>query len=145
VTQYAPPQPPSLNYAPPVRNDIRTIAFRQKILMYCILAYLALIIARVFMMVNTGGAVPLPLSLLLGLATLGVALTATVFVFMLSIALYNTGMGVLLGILALVPLLGLIILLIVNGKATTVLKQHGVKVGLMGARMSDIPEAPIGR
>jgi hypothetical protein len=41
-----------------------------------------------------------------------------------------------LGVLALIPLVGLIVLLIVNGKATKILREHGVRVGLMGAKLS---------
>ena len=68
-----------------------------------------------------------------------VSVTAAVFVFMLALALYNTGAGVVLGILTLVPLVGLIVLLIINGKATNTLRHHGIHVGLMGARASEIP------
>jgi hypothetical protein len=143
VTQYVPSQPQALNYAPPpARSDIRTIASRQKVLMYCILGYLALIGVRVAVMVN-GTGLPVGASAMLSLAALGIALTATVFVFLLATATYNTGLGIVLGFLTLVPLIGLLILLMVNGKATSVLKQHGVKVGIMGARMEDIPEPAI--
>jgi hypothetical protein len=59
-------------------------------------------------------------------------------VFLLAIKVYSTGVGVLLGILTLVPCIGLIVLLIVNGKATGILKQNGIKVGLLGANLSQI-------
>src|SRR5581483_2055942 len=45
----------------------------------------------------------------------------------------NSGVGVLLGILALIPLINVIVLLVVNGAATRVLREHGIKVGLLGA------------
>ena len=61
-----------------------------------------------------------------------------VFVFLLSIKIYGTGLGIVLGILSLVPLVGLVVLLIVNGKATGVLKQNGIKVGLLGANLSQV-------
>lgn len=38
----------------------------------------------------------------------------------------------------LLPLLALLVLLIVNGATTRMLKKHGVRVGLFGAKMSDI-------
>src|SRR5260221_11674597 len=41
-----------------------------------------------------------------------------VFVFMLAIKLYNTALGIVLGLLTLVPLINLIVLLVMNGKAT---------------------------
>ena len=70
---------------------------------------------------------------------LGAVITGAVFVFMLSLAIYSTAVGILLGILTLIPLLGLLVLLMVNGKATTLLRQHGIRVGLMGADPSQIP------
>ena len=70
---------------------------------------------------------------------IGASVTGAVFVFMLSLALYNTATGVILGILTLIPLVGLIVLLIINGKATKVLRDHGIQVGLMGAKTNQIP------
>jgi hypothetical protein len=93
--------------------------------MYCILGYLVLVIAQFF--------VPPALGLFLALAGFAVSITAAVFVFMLALSLYGTGVGIVLGILTLVPLVGLIVLLVINGKATTVLRHHGIRVGLMGA------------
>jgi len=99
--------------------------------MFCILAYFLLVIAQF--------GVPPELRLVFGLLAIAVIVTGAVFVFMLAIALYNTGAGVVLGILALIPLVGMIVLLIVNQKATGLLKAHGIHVGLMGAKTSQIP------
>lgn len=131
-----PPQiqsaPPMLDYATPVgRTDLRTVALRQKAIMYCILGYLACAILQMV--------APFPLNLMFSLAVLAAAVTGAVFVFMLCFAIYSTGTAVVLGILTLVPLVGLIVLLIVNGKATGILRQRGLRVGLMGADMRQIP------
>jgi len=67
-----------------------------------------------------------------------VGIVGAVCVFLLAIKVYGTGLGILLGILSLVPCVGLVILLIVNGKATGVLKQNGIKVGFLGANLSSI-------
>jgi ABC-type enterochelin transport system permease subunit len=40
-------------------------------------------------------------------------------------------------ILAFIPLVGLIALLVINGKATTKLRENGINVSLMGAKMAD--------
>jgi hypothetical protein len=153
MSQYPPSPPPfpppePLNYAQPVnlRGDLRTIAVRQKAIMFCILAYFVVAIANIAVMASSPPPpavriVPALLSGLLALLTLGVAITAAVFVFMLALALYDTGVGILLGILTLIPVVGLIVLLIINSKATNALRQHGIKVGLMGARTSQIPQA----
>ena len=73
-----------------------------------------------------------------GLALLALAITGAFFVFQLAIRVYGTGLGILLGILTLIPLIGLFVLLAVNGKATNVLKQNGIKVSLLGANLSEI-------
>jgi hypothetical protein len=133
---YAPQQvgyaPQQLGYAPPPpRTDLRTIAVRQRVIMWCILAYIVLIFGQF--------AFPPELRLIPALLAMAASVTAAVFVFMLAIALYNTGAGIVLGLLTLVPLVGLIVLLIINNKATNTLRQHGIKVGLMGADPRQIP------
>ena len=45
---------------------------------------------------------------------------------------------VLLGLLALIPCVGFVILFVVNSSATSVLQRNGIAVGLLGARLSDI-------
>ncbi len=120
--------PPSAPTAP--REELRCIASRQKWVCICLLIYFAAFIARFLG--------PAHLQPLLGIVALGACVLAAVFVFMLAIKLYGTGVGVLLGILTLVPLLGLIPLLIVNAKATSVLKKNGIKVGLLGADLKSI-------
>jgi len=123
-----------LNYATPAaRNDLREIATRQRAIMLCILGYVVLVVLQF--------ALPPEGRIVLGLAALAVCITAAVFVFMLALAVYNTATGIVLGILTLIPILGLIILLIVNGRATNILKSHGIKVGLLGADMSQVPMA----
>ena len=137
--------PPQLGYATPLPAtagpDLRAIALRQKAVMYCILAYAVLVLTR--FLVPAG--LPVAVVLLLALATLAVTLAAAVYVFMLAMSLYNTAAGVTLGILTLVPLVGLIVLLIINSKATNVLREHGIKVGLMGANSRQIPSPGQGR
>ncbi len=112
------------------RADLRSIAIYQKGILVCILIYLIAVAAQF--------AVPRELRLILVIGVLGVVIAATVFVFLLSIKVYSTGVGVLLAILTLIPLIGLIVLLVINGKATGVLRRHGISVGLLGARLSDL-------
>jgi len=135
MSSFPPPlQPEPLNYATPAaRNDLREIATRQRAIMLCILGYVVLVVLQF--------ALPPEGRIVLGLAALAVCITAAVFVFMLALAVYNTATGIVLGILTLIPILGLIILLIVNGRATNILKSHGIKVGLLGADMSQVPMA----
>jgi hypothetical protein len=73
-------------------------------------------------------------------AILAVGITSTVVVFMLAIKVYNVAVGILLGILTILPCLGLLVLLIINSQATTILRRNGVHVGFLGARKRDLDE-----
>ena len=115
---------------------IREIAGRQRVLILCILACIVLYVAFIVLR----NILPAPEPLILGpiaLLLLAADITACVFVFLLTTKLYGTGVGILLGILTLIPCIGLIVLLIVNGKATAILKQNGIKVGFLGATLPD--------
>jgi hypothetical protein len=116
------------------RQDVRSVGVYQKVILLCILAYLAAVVVSIVL--------PPELRILVSLGMIGVSIASTVFVFLLAMKVYSTGMGVLLGILTLIPCIGLIVLLIVNGKATSVLRAHGYKVGLLGANLSAEPEPP---
>ena len=74
----------------------------------------------------------------MGIGALIVGVVGAVFIFQLAMRVYSSTVGVVLGILTLVPLVGLIVLLIVNQKATAILTSNGIKVGLLGARSADI-------
>jgi hypothetical protein len=112
-------------------EDLRAIAGFQKGIILCILIYIGAVAAQF--------AIPeeYRLFLYIGVGVLGII--STVCVFLLSTRVYSTGVGVTLAILTLVPLIGLIVLLIINGKATDILKKNGIHVGLLGARSSDLP------
>lgn len=68
------------------------------------------------------------------LAAIALAVVAIIFIAKLTSALrYSTAVIVLSCIATCIPLISLIVLLVLNGKATAILKEHGVKVGLFGA------------
>jgi hypothetical protein len=124
--------PTPLNYAaPPQRNDLRVIAVRQKAVIYSVLGYVVLIIGLISLSDELGAVA--------GFLAIGVMLIAAVFVFMLSMTVYNPVMGIVLGILTLIPLVGLVVLAIINSKATNILRENGIHVGLMGADSRQIP------
>jgi hypothetical protein len=112
------------------RTDLREIAGRQRGIIMCILGYFCLIPIQF--------AIPEENRIYLALTLIPLGLTAAVFVFMLAVKLYGQNSGIVYGILTLVPLVGLIVLLIINQKATTTLKDNGVRVGLLGAKSSDL-------
>lgn len=83
-------------------------------------------------------AIPPESRIFLAIVVVPVLVTAAVFVFLLATKVYTTATGVILGVLTLIPCIGLIVLLIINGKATSILKANGIHVGLFGASMADI-------
>lgn len=111
------------------REDLRKVAVYQKGIMICILVYLLGAIGQFL--------VPPELRPFGALPVLAGALGGLVFVVLLSIQVYSPVVGVLLGLLMFVPCVGLIVLLTVNGKATTILRENGHRVGLLGARLSE--------
>ena len=112
------------------REDLRSVAVYQKGILVCILIYLIAVFGQFVL--------PAELRLFLGIGILVLGLAGTIFVFLLAMKVYNVALGILLGILALIPCIGLLVLLMVNGKATAILKQNGIKVGLMGANLADV-------
>lgn len=112
------------------RADLRSVATYQKAIQICILIY--------FVVAYCQFALPPELRPLLFLGIIASGITGMVFVFLLATKVYGTGLGAVLGILTLIPCIGLIPLMIVNGKATNVLRQNGIRVGLMGANVSKI-------
>ena len=112
------------------REDLKNVARYQKGVLVCILIYFLAVIGQF--------ALPQDLRMILGIGVLFVGLTGAVFAFLLAMKTHGTGQGILLGILCLVPCVGLLVLLIINSKATSVLKQNGIKVGLLGADLSSI-------
>lgn len=61
----------------------------------------------------------------------------TILVILLAANVYNsTIVGIILGLLCLIPCAGLLVLLGINQQATRLLKKNGIKVGLIGADLS---------
>jgi hypothetical protein len=46
--------------------------------------------------------------------------------------------GIACGLLALIPCIGLLTLLIINSKATGILRQNGIRVGFLGADLAQL-------
>jgi hypothetical protein len=118
--------------------DVRQVAVAQKVILVCILIQ---IVNMIFQLTVALGKLPIPQEALMAasIVSLITSVVSAVYVFILAIRVYNTGLGILFGILALVPCAGLVVLLVVNAKATGILQANGHKVGLMGADLSTIP------
>ena len=113
------------------REDLRSIAVYQKGLIACILIQLLTLPAQL--------AIPDD-SLTMLLLSLGALVNGVVgLVFLIGLAVktdLHPVVGVILGIVALFPCIGLLVLLAVSGRATKTLKDNGYRVGLLGASLS---------
>jgi len=109
-------------------EDLKAVAVAQKSILVCILLYFVAIISQFL--------VPVEYRLYILIGVLVIGLAATVSVLLLAIRAYSIGMGIALGIGTFIPCLGLLILLMINGKATKILAENGHHVGLLGADLS---------
>jgi uncharacterized membrane protein len=109
------------------REKLRRVARRQQWVLYALLAQIAVYVAMLALQGASGVAA------LLGLLFLGLAIFSMVAVFLLAKELLHIVVAVICTVLMLIPCISLLTLVIVNGRATRLLQQHGVKVGLMGA------------
>jgi ribosomal protein L40E len=118
-------------------QELRQIAIYQKAILTCILLYLVAIFGQ-FLVPRQFPPPPgfSVVGLGIGVVVLGVFLAAMVFNFLLAVRVYNLPVAILFGLLTLFPPVGLIIMLVINGKATRVLTENGKKVGLLGASLS---------
>jgi hypothetical protein len=135
MNQPNPYQPPAAPIQTPgeVRGDrayLLLVAKYQRGIMLCILAS---ILGAVLQF-----ALPGPLRLLATCLQVLVSLASVVFVVLLAKTVYNVVAAVVYAVLAFVPCVGLIALLVINQKATSVLREAGLKVGLLGADLSKL-------
>ena len=116
------------------REDLKNVAKYQKGIILCLLIGLI----QYCTIICGASIVPTELLGIVALLTIVNAILSTVFVILLTQKVYNTGICVLFGVMAFIPCLSLIGLLVVNSKATGILKKNGIKVGLFGANLSQI-------
>lgn len=138
-------------YHPPVAGvrsgrqvDLLKIARRKRRLMWCILIQIVTyFLASIYQEVSPlHEATSLTLWFILSLTCWSVLLVGGVMALILAWKVYHPAIGLLLGILAFVPCLGPFPQLLINLKASRVLKASGVRVGLLGTRdLSPIHDA----
>ena len=106
------------------KDDLRKVAVYQRGMILCILLN---IIIYILTLVTGSG--------ILQIAFFILAIVQLVFVFGLARRTYNFAVAILLTILSLFPCLGLMILFIVNQRATKVLTENGIPVGFLGVNV----------
>jgi hypothetical protein len=116
-------------------DGVTAVAFYQRAVLLCILGNLIAGILRVFL--------PPDIGLLFWFALIPVGIASALFAILLARELLGTVAGVFLGVLTIIPGLGLIILLIINQRATRRLKDNGIRVGLLGANVPWGSPSPI--
>ena len=130
---YEPPQSTGYQYVDSGREPIRRVAKFQR---YVIFALLANILANIITFATRGQDLPARFVVIALYA--GVAVFAMVAIFLLAKEVFNTGVGVLCAILMIVPFISLIVLLVINQKATSYLQSNGVRVGFLGTNPNSI-------
>jgi hypothetical protein len=131
-----PDDPPEDERRPPA--DLRRIALYQRLLILCLLAQLLLWVGYV-VAVTTGLARDNGEGAVLALIwTAGIGLLGGAIVFLVTAKLDGAALGLMLGALTVIPCLGLVAITAVSTRATAALRANGVRVGLFGARSSDI-------
>ena len=129
-----------LDYAAPPAagaTQVRDIALRQKWLNYAAGAYIVTVILLILVAQLHMVLLSLPL---FGIAIVA-AISAVVAMFMLSISLHGIAIGIVFGCLGFIPVINLLIIAHLSGKATKILRENGIKVGLLGAASGQIPDA----
>lgn len=115
-------------------GDLRTIAIGQKWLLYALLLSL-LAQVPIFLLTRPGAFPPAGLALTLVIAVIQIAALCK-----LGVALkMHIASIIFCSLLMLVPCVSLITLMVINDKATKKLQAAGIKVGLMGAKLSALP------
>jgi len=126
--------PVSMNLPSDRREELRSIAVWQKGVLVCILVQLVAILAQYGF---AAGSWP---RFIVGVCQLGSGLEGAIFVVGLATKVYHSVLGVVLGVFALFPCIGLLVLLAVNERATKALQGNGYRVGLLGADLSQFRE-----
>jgi hypothetical protein len=112
------------------RPELRKIAIYQKAILICIKLEIVAVICPFKM--------PAHLRLVPGITFMAVNVVASASVFLLATRLAGTKWGIIQGIVTLVPIFGFLMLYEINQRATATLRDYGIRVGLLGARLSDL-------
>jgi hypothetical protein len=71
------------------------------------------------------------------------SLVGLFFIVIFLVRVYGGVLGILMAVLSIIPLVGLLILLAANARATKALQGAGLKVGLLGADLKAVKETPL--
>ncbi len=118
---------------------LKPIAQFQKAMMICLLVQILSILVVTVFVASTGPRRGMPpLAMIASLVFWIGHIAGAVLAIILASRLYSVLATVFLGILAIIPCIGLIGLLIINSAATSKLQLNGIKVGFLGANLSKL-------
>ncbi|MGH7976453.1 MAG: hypothetical protein ACREDS_12885 [Limisphaerales bacterium] len=106
-------------------KEVIAIAKRQKAILWLIVAELVTFW------------IPLWIPFLMPFISILAGIIGIIFIYRLGKAVHSSAVWVYV-VLAFIPLVGLVVLFILNNKATRILRQHQIHVGVMGARNKDL-------
>ncbi len=119
------------------RPFLRQVAVNQRAVLVCIaISLLHYFLAGAFIALDRPN--PEVVGLIFLLIFLAIAMAGTIYLFRLASLLYNPIVAFVCSILIPLPMINLLVLFFITNKATTLLKKNGVKVGLLGARVSKL-------
>ena len=126
-----------MNYTP---AELLNIGRRQRNVLWLLLGTL---LFYVLMAVVPTRGLPLGTPEILILGTLAIVILSVTFIYQMASAL-KSDMAWLYAILGLVGVVQLIVLLVLNSKATSALRKNGIAVGFMGANVSELAKLAAG-
>ncbi|MBK8259333.1 MAG: hypothetical protein IPK82_42600 [Polyangiaceae bacterium] len=138
MNPYQPPSPfQNQPYQMPNEHveRLKRIAFDQRMINFVVLAYLGVGGMNTSMAAETGQEAAL-MRIIIGFVALFVIIAGVVFAVRMASALHGTVIAVLCAVSLIIPCVGLIVLLVLNSQATRVLRNAGLKVGLLGVDSS---------
>jgi hypothetical protein len=119
------------------RVDLRKVALYQRIVLICIACSFAIFPCHYL--------APPAAEVLVLFCSIAISVVDSIFVFRLAFELCGTAGGVILGVLTLIPCFGYLMLLVVEGQATRILRANGYRVGLFGASLAQFRDERRGR
>lgn len=117
-------------------QDVQSIAVWQRRFLVCIAVNIVLLMAM--FAISMRFVTPRILVFVL-LAYWASNFVNVVAAFQLARRFGDTVLGVIISLLMLMPCLNLLVMVYINGKATSILQRNGYQVGLFGANLSDSP------
>jgi hypothetical protein len=120
------------------RDEIRAVARYHKGMLLAIAAQFLILLPLFVVVLMLPGRAQQVGQILVGVVSAGIGIPGSICVLLLAFRLYNVGGMLLLLVASIIPIAGLIGLVMLHRKATDFLQNNGVRVGLFGARLSDI-------